>query len=208
MSGGGVADSSATGIRTFHLFFFFQAEDGIRYVAVTGVQTCALPISAEALEIGASRGGIPRPGLGKDGNFVARHTLQGLGHVWMAAVGIRRVKKPQSMVVTVEKQIGEAFYAERGLVRMMAAADRSRAHRQSAGLDARASEPNGVRSAELSCLRRQRKGLLRGRLGIEPNRSRRVRRSMQKLAPLHLAGVYCGFVRQIPKSSFLCSLRR
>src|SRR5687768_17894177 len=26
------------------LFFFFQAEDGIRDVAVTGVQTCALPI--------------------------------------------------------------------------------------------------------------------------------------------------------------------
>src|SRR2546422_8986894 len=28
--------------------FFFQAEDGIRDVAVTGVQTCALPISSEA----------------------------------------------------------------------------------------------------------------------------------------------------------------
>ena len=28
----------------FLLFFFFQAEDGIRDVAVTGVQTCALPI--------------------------------------------------------------------------------------------------------------------------------------------------------------------
>src|SRR2546429_2381950 len=27
-------------------FFFFQAEDGIRDVAVTGVQTCALPICA------------------------------------------------------------------------------------------------------------------------------------------------------------------
>src|SRR3712207_7243252 len=26
------------------LFFFFQAEDGIRYIGVTGVQTCALPI--------------------------------------------------------------------------------------------------------------------------------------------------------------------
>src|SRR5215470_10832570 len=26
------------------LFFFFQAEDGIRYATVTGVQTCALPI--------------------------------------------------------------------------------------------------------------------------------------------------------------------
>src|SRR2546422_10056491 len=29
-------------------FFFFQAEDGIRDVAVTGVQTCALPISLGA----------------------------------------------------------------------------------------------------------------------------------------------------------------
>src|SRR3989449_3814494 len=29
-------------------FFFFQAEDGIRDVAVTGVQTCALPISLVA----------------------------------------------------------------------------------------------------------------------------------------------------------------
>src|SRR3989449_5256468 len=33
-------------------FFFFQAEDGIRDVAVTGVQTCALPISIE-LAVGA-----------------------------------------------------------------------------------------------------------------------------------------------------------
>src|SRR4030043_1082693 len=29
-------------------FFFFQAEDGIRDVAVTGVQTCALPISSSS----------------------------------------------------------------------------------------------------------------------------------------------------------------
>ena len=28
----------------FLLFFFFQAEDGIRDWSVTGVQTCALPI--------------------------------------------------------------------------------------------------------------------------------------------------------------------
>src|SRR6478672_7152271 len=28
------------------VLFFFQAEDGIRYLIVTGVQTCALPISA------------------------------------------------------------------------------------------------------------------------------------------------------------------
>src|SRR5256886_5798311 len=31
--------------RVYH-FFFFQAEDGIRDLTVTGVQTCALPISA------------------------------------------------------------------------------------------------------------------------------------------------------------------
>src|SRR6266446_7662323 len=38
-------------------FFFFQAEDGIRDYKVTGVQTCALPISpAEAV------GCMPRPG--------------------------------------------------------------------------------------------------------------------------------------------------
>jgi len=30
------------------LFFFFQAEDGIRDRDVTGVQTCALPISSNA----------------------------------------------------------------------------------------------------------------------------------------------------------------
>src|SRR6267154_5885097 len=29
----------------FYFFFFFQAEDGIRDGRVTGVQTCALPIS-------------------------------------------------------------------------------------------------------------------------------------------------------------------
>src|SRR3712207_7564667 len=29
----------------YSLFFFFQAEDGIRDIGVTGVQTCALPIS-------------------------------------------------------------------------------------------------------------------------------------------------------------------
>src|SRR2546426_4658528 len=30
----------------FSCFFFFQAEDGIRDYKVTGVQTCALPISS------------------------------------------------------------------------------------------------------------------------------------------------------------------
>src|SRR6476661_10328895 len=33
------------------MFFFFQAEDGIRDSSVTGVQTCALPISKEELPL-------------------------------------------------------------------------------------------------------------------------------------------------------------
>src|SRR5438067_8298807 len=33
-------------------FFFFQAEDGIRDRNVTGVQTCALPISQHVLAVG------------------------------------------------------------------------------------------------------------------------------------------------------------
>ena len=31
-------------VESLYMLFFFQAEDGIRDVAVTGVQTCALPI--------------------------------------------------------------------------------------------------------------------------------------------------------------------
>src|SRR2546422_6206408 len=41
----GIRDVAVTGVQT--CFFFFQAEDGIRDVAVTGVQTCALLIQAE-----------------------------------------------------------------------------------------------------------------------------------------------------------------
>ena len=37
-------------------FFFFQAEDGIRDWSVTGVQTCALPISQQKMGRIKSRG--------------------------------------------------------------------------------------------------------------------------------------------------------
>src|SRR2546422_6430676 len=67
------------------LFFFFQAEDGIRDVAVTGVQTCALPISSAPSSGGPFewkidvrnlelRGGsiTVRPELGADATFALR----------------------------------------------------------------------------------------------------------------------------------------
>src|SRR5204863_4511641 len=37
----------------YFFFFFFQAEDGIRDLYVTGVQTCALPICPKAGESGS-----------------------------------------------------------------------------------------------------------------------------------------------------------
>src|SRR3712207_4618632 len=47
-------------VRSWRMFFFFQAEDGIRDIGVTGVQTCALPIYA-----GTSFLAPPREKLGK-----------------------------------------------------------------------------------------------------------------------------------------------
>src|SRR2546422_8466060 len=47
-----------------YFFFFFQAEDGIRDVAVTGVQTCALPISRPRRRGHESRA-PPREGFGE-----------------------------------------------------------------------------------------------------------------------------------------------
>src|SRR5262249_59936554 len=44
------------------LFFFFQAEDGIRDWSVTGVQTCALPISTGSR---IARGGPARARRGR-----------------------------------------------------------------------------------------------------------------------------------------------
>src|SRR5437588_11184641 len=59
-------------LRLGRTFFFFQAEDGIRCHCVTGVQTCALPIS-EGLGPPTSGAGervyrtphVPRPAAGR-----------------------------------------------------------------------------------------------------------------------------------------------
>src|SRR5215203_7077235 len=54
-------------------FFFFQAEDGIRDIGVTGVQTCALPISTAAVPprligtcpVASGAAGVPERLLGR-----------------------------------------------------------------------------------------------------------------------------------------------
>src|SRR2546430_13458948 len=69
----------------YEFFFFFQAEDGIRDLTVTGVQTCALPICGNA-ELARQLGEDAGP-LGVNGPFemldlrpfaVSRHSFQWL----------------------------------------------------------------------------------------------------------------------------------
>src|SRR3712207_8418769 len=67
------------------LVFFFQAEDGIRDIGVTGVQTCALPIFIPASVIKRAaarvlerRTSVPRPLLGVRGEAIASTTLKQL----------------------------------------------------------------------------------------------------------------------------------
>src|SRR5437868_15383409 len=52
------------------LFFFFQAEDGIRDRNVTGVQTCALPIS-RSLVAQLSNGQLDFLGFNASGGLIA-----------------------------------------------------------------------------------------------------------------------------------------
>src|SRR6266404_8539326 len=53
-------------------FFFFQAEDGIRDKLVTGVQTCALPISIEIWVKAKNPGGHLKPGTSVQVSMIAR----------------------------------------------------------------------------------------------------------------------------------------
>src|SRR3989449_8287009 len=59
-------------------FFFFQAEDGIRDVAVTGVQTCALPISHPAVVEALKQIGEALPGLAALGTVEWKVGVSGL----------------------------------------------------------------------------------------------------------------------------------
>src|SRR3712207_1527849 len=56
-------------------FFFFQAEDGIRDIGVTGVQTCALPIVPELVEDGECGLLVP-PRDAKALAYAMRHVLE------------------------------------------------------------------------------------------------------------------------------------
>src|SRR6266496_3068364 len=69
-------------------FFFFQAEDGIRYLYVTGVQTCALPIS------GVGRTGTGRLIRGVPDDPDARRVERARpGRPWLAAAAAELARR-------------------------------------------------------------------------------------------------------------------
>src|SRR5688572_32004077 len=67
----------------FFFFFFFQAEDGIRDLTVTGVQTCALPISLLSLPVRAElselQSGLREKSRDRDLGRGARNDRDGAG---------------------------------------------------------------------------------------------------------------------------------
>src|SRR5258707_6516918 len=87
-------------------FFFFQAEDGIRDIGVTGVQTCALPISPAGATVAgrvARRGPLglgahgARPGsLGparRAARQIGRESCRERGEISVVAVSLKKKKK-------------------------------------------------------------------------------------------------------------------
>src|SRR5438034_7144645 len=69
----------------FFFFFFFQAEDGIRDHCVTGVQTCALPISVDGHGVRwrcwADLTDQQRPRGTREDRLAALRTAQPLGQI-------------------------------------------------------------------------------------------------------------------------------
>src|SRR5262249_59697854 len=74
------------------VFFFFQAEDGIRDWSVTGVQTCALPIYLVGAVHGATRPDLTlhRPALSRGrGRSGSLELLVELGELGVGVPGAR-----------------------------------------------------------------------------------------------------------------------
>src|SRR2546427_2559521 len=94
-------------------FFFFQAEDGIRDLTVTGVQTCALPISIAASSLATATA------RGLSAFFTVRKTLPWVGSVtpapsWLLTKASPKVlPTPMTSPVDFISEIGRASCRER-----------------------------------------------------------------------------------------------
>src|SRR3712207_8787279 len=86
----------------FSVFFFFQAEDGIRDIGVTGVQTCALPIFHDAdgrtstllqLKCEAAPGGPAGGSAAAHGSPITRSEERRGGEEWRSRWSPYHLKK-------------------------------------------------------------------------------------------------------------------
>src|SRR5215213_11993986 len=93
------------------MFFFFQAEDGIRDWSVTGVQTCALPISSGVAELPMPEDGAdPLWLLGEAAHVSDRRPLQ------LLLAARRRPAGDRLLEVGVHALVRVQFRAVRGQV--------------------------------------------------------------------------------------------
>src|SRR2546426_1287321 len=88
---------------TVFVFFFFQAEDGIRDYKVTGVQTCALPISG--------KGPFDTHPQGMDG-FIEEPLPSALGRLAVARILFdvgdqARIENALPIVRSEERRVGK-----------------------------------------------------------------------------------------------------
>jgi hypothetical protein len=134
------------------------------------VEVVGAEFAAEAVEIGAGAGGIARPSLRQDRDFVALDVLERFGHMRMASVGVGGIEETETVIVSVEEKIGEAFDAQRGLMRVMFGAYGPGAHGETAGFNAGAAESDGVGGGEFRGDRLICDGVEDG-VGTEPGRS-------------------------------------
>src|SRR2546429_8557356 len=90
-------------------FFFFQAEDGIRDVAVTGVQTCALPICGASgaggdVDVLSRRYRQVAGGHGEcGGGQIGRASCRGRGEISGVAVSLKKKKKNWDLTSSRER---------------------------------------------------------------------------------------------------------
>src|SRR2546429_214507 len=89
-------------------FFFFQGEDGIRDVAVTGVQTCALPISYSALRLAFYFREAHKVVLTRGG--ISRHQAAGCSQLPCSRRSIAGNERPESPAKTVAERRAHADY--------------------------------------------------------------------------------------------------
>src|SRR5205085_7394981 len=94
---------------------FFQAEDGIRDLTVTGVQTCALPIFADSIVVEIGDVDVV-PGIDGNARWSADHGRGGRSVI--AAVSILRIpgnnRCDAGRGYLEHQQIGRASCRERG----------------------------------------------------------------------------------------------